>query len=140
MKLHSILSALMGTILGATLLFIVPNQPVAQTGGCVNVAGAWEIASKIDPGTCEEQIDPVEVEGKFEQNGCDVTLDIGVTLKGKVTGNRVILKGEYWWMGTTTKDIDLVIHGNTLTGKGKWTYSMLGYQCAGTEEFEGQRK
>jgi hypothetical protein len=140
MKSHSIIAALMGTALGATLLFFIPDRTAAQAGGCVNVAGVWEIKSEIDPGTCEEKIDPVEVEGTFKQDGCDVTLDIGVTLKGNVTGNRVKLKGEYWWMGTTTKDIDMVIRGNTLTGKGKWTYSALGYKCAGTEDFQGQRK
>jgi hypothetical protein len=117
--------------------FISTTDTRANT--CQNVAGYYAIRSVIGENTCDEEIDPVNLEAEIIQNGCKAELDMGVSLNGHVVGNRVFLKGSYWWMGTTTKDVQLVIQGNQLSGTGNWTYSILGYSCKETETFSGSR-
>lgn len=112
----------------------------AATAGASDFVGTWQIESRIDATGCEDGMKTENVEATVSQKGDKLVFALGpVTLDAELKGDDLHVTGGYEHEGLITKDLKLRIEDGKMVGGGSWTYSAEGFECEGTETFNGTK-
>jgi len=126
----------------AAFVAVAPLLLAAEArAACGSFAGSYSGKTVVDARQCEDGVKTNKVSFSISQKGCKVTVDLGgVYLRGTAKGNAVRVTGKYRDQGLITKNIVLTVKGNSISGKGRWTWTGSGITCGGPETITVTRR
>lgn len=103
-----------------------------------DITGTWGFETEIDATECGEGLKKAELEVTISKQGEFYIFSFGeARLKGRVVGSKLTVSGSYQDEGLVTKELEFQFSKEEMKGKGRWTYTVEGFTCGGTETLKG---